>query len=98
MVSLGVQRSNNMGQGIVVLHYGQKGSAIEEERHLLVSSFLLARTRFVIPPADFFQQTEYSAVFSIIQFCLGPRDLSLPNAQPLGHAVFAFMAKRSLRI
>lgn len=26
----------------------------QRERHLLVSFFLLARTRFVIPPADFF--------------------------------------------
>lgn len=87
-----------MGQGIVLLHYRQKRNSTEEERHLLVSSFLLARTRFVIPPADFFQQTEYSAVFGIIQFCVGPRDLSLPNAQPLGHAAFAFMANRSLRV
>jgi len=87
-----------VGQGIALLHYGQKGHLAEEERHLLVSFFLLARTRFVIPPADFFQQTEYSTVCSIVQFCLGLRDLSLPNAQPLEHAVFAFTANRSLRI
>ncbi|KAJ7407139.1 hypothetical protein WISP_128577 [Willisornis vidua] len=39
----GAQQSNSMDQGIVLLHYEQKGNSIEE-MHLLVSSFLLART------------------------------------------------------
>lgn len=57
-----------------------------------------ARARSVIAPADFFQQTLYSTVFIFVRLCLGHRDLSLPNAQPLGHAVFAFITNRSLRI
>lgn len=86
--SLGAEGSNNVGQEIILIHCRQEENSVEAGRHLLVSSFLLVRARFMIPPVDFsFWQTKYCTVFSVIQFCLGPGDLSLPNAQSLGHAV-----------
>lgn len=65
----GSTKNNHMGQGIVSLHWEQKGNLIYEERHLLVSSFLLARTRSVISPTDFSWQTKHSTVFNVIHFC-----------------------------